>query len=260
MMPTTGGRVVISKQQLDEYEDRGFIVVPGLIPEASLQIYEQHFIALVSGEVEPTLQMKTMRDIMVVRGAVEPESPLHAINKMINFEDDPVLYGYTLEPALTSAIRDLVGPDIYSVSTNIFNKPPGVDGRHPLHQDLRYFRIRPADKIVGTWTPFADTTRESGCLAAIPGSHKGDLLDHEEPGWEFLNAGFFGIQNIDGSDREHLEMHRGDTLLFHPLLIHGSGRNLSDDFRRAISSHYASAECESPNRNWRVGKQARHIP
>ena len=36
----------------------------------------------------------------------------------------------------------------------------------------------------------------------------------------------------------------GDTLLFHPLLVHGSGRNRSDGFRRAISTHYASADCD----------------
>lgn len=249
----------ISQQQKVEYDSRGFIVVPGLIPESFLTAYEERFVAFARGEVEPTSQMKIMRDIMVVRGAVEPESTLHAVNKMINFEDDPLLYGYTLQPGLTAAIRDLIGPDIYSVSTNIFNKPPGVDGRHPLHQDLRYFRIRPADKIVGTWTPFIDTTRESGCMAALPGSHKGALLDHEEPDWEYLNAGFFGIDGIDTSDRTHLEMRRGDTLLFHPLLVHGSGRNLSGNFRRAISSHYASAECVSPNRDWRAGKQVRLI-
>ena len=252
--------MVLTATQLDEYQQRGFTVVADLVPGASLDAYEQRFIAFARGELEPTPQMKTMHDIMVVRGAVEAESALHAVNKMINFEDDPVLYGYTLEPALVGAIRDLIGTDIYSVSTNIFNKPPGVDGRHPLHQDLRYFRIRPADKIVGTWTPFADTTRESGCLAAIPGSHQGELLDHGDPDWEYVNAGFFGIENVDAAQRVHLEMQRGDTVLFHPLLIHGSGRNVSDGFRRAISSHFAAADCESPNRDWHVGKQARAIP
>ena len=43
--------------------------------------------------------------------------------------------------------------------------------------------------------------------------------------------------------RVHLEMEPGDTVFFHPLLLHGSGRNRSSGFRRAISAHYASAEC-----------------
>ncbi len=47
----------------------------------------------------------------------------------------------------------------------------------------------------------------------------------------------------EGSERQHLEMQPGDTVFFHPLLLHGSGRNRSDGFRRAISCHYAGAEC-----------------
>ena len=64
---------------------------------------------------------------------------------------------------------------------------------------------------------------------------------------------------VDASTRRHVEMQRGDTLLFHPLLIHGSGQNRSTGFRRAISSHYASGECESPVREWRVGKSVRRL-
>lgn len=40
-----------------------------------------------------------------------------------------------------------------------------------------------------------------------------------------------------------LEMEPGDTVFFHPLLVHGSGVNNSDRTRKAISAHYASADC-----------------
>ena len=48
-----------------------------------------------------------------------------------------------------------------------------------------------------------------------------------------------------GSDaqRVHLEMQPGDTVFFHPMLLHGSGQNRTSGFRRAISAHYASATC-----------------
>jgi len=248
----------LNPTQIETYRERGFLLIPGLIEESDLARYEARFTAFAGGQIEPTSDMKIMRDIMVVKGAVQPETPLHAVNKMINFEHDPILYGYTVESGLLDCARDLIGDDIYSISTNVFNKPPGVDGRHPLHQDLRYFRIRPADGIVGSWTALGTADRGSGCLAVVPGSHKGELLDHGNPDWEFLNAGFFGVE-VDTDRREHVEMQRGDTLLFHPLLIHGSGQNRSDAFRRAISSHYASARCQSPLRDWRVGKSVRHL-
>ena len=249
----------LSRDQVERYRRQGYLLLPGLIPEPRLVAYEERFVALAGGEAAPAPEMKIMHDVMVVKGAVAPDTPLHGVNKLINFEDDAALYGYTLEPGLLGAVRSLIGDNLYSISTNVFNKPPGVDGRHPLHQDLRYFRIRPADRIIGSWTAFGETHRENGCLAVIPGSHKGPLLDHGNPDWEFVNAGFFGIEQEGLGERMHLPMAPGDTLLFHPLLIHGSGHNRSRSFRRAISSHYATADCESPVRDWRVGKQVRPI-
>ena len=46
------------------------------------------------------------------------------------------------------------------------------------------------------------------------------------------------------SERVHFELDPGDTILFHPHLIHGSGRNRTQGFRRAILTHYANANCE----------------
>ena len=44
---------------------------------------------------------------------------------------------------------------------------------------------------------------------------------------------FHGIQDYDkNSARVHLVMEKGDTVFFHPLLIHGSGRNKSQGFRK----------------------------
>ena len=249
----------LSDEQIECYWEQGYLQLPGLIPESRLAAYEARFVAFALGDAAPSAAMKIMRDVMVVKGAVQPATPLHGINKLINFEDDAALYGYTLEPELLAAVRSLIGDDLYSISTNVFNKPPGVDGRHPLHQDLRYFRIRPADRIIGTWTAFGATDRGNGCLAVIPGSHKGGLLDHGDPDWEYVNAGFLGIEREGLGQRVHVPMAAGDTLLFHPLLIHGSGHNRSREFRRAISSHYAAADCDSPVRDWRVGKQARRV-
>ena len=76
----------------------------------------------------------------------------------------------------------------------------------------------------------------------MPGSQRGELLEHENPAWDYLNLAYFGAKGVGKhTDRVHLEMAAGDTVFFHPLLLHGSGRNRSGEFRRAISAHFASA-------------------
>ena len=229
----------------EHYWEHGYVLLPGFFAREALSRYEARFEALVLEEAPRPEKLVVMEDVMVVKGEFEPPTPLHAINKILSFEDDPVLWEYAIDPALLGVVRALVGEDLVTLSTNVFNKPPGVDGRHPLHQDLRYFAIRPADKIVASWTAMGSCTRESGCLAVLPGSHRGELLQHDMPDWEHVNFGFFSV-DVDRDARVHVEMEPGDTLLFHPLLVHGSGRNTSPDFRRAISVHYASADCERP--------------
>nr|KAG5708755.1 hypothetical protein BaRGS_031909 [Batillaria attramentaria] len=132
--------------------------------------------------------------------------------------------------------------------TMLINKPPDAGkktSRHPMHQDLHYFPFRPADRIVCAWTAMQQVNRVNGCLVVVPGSHKGELLAHEYPKWEGgVNKMYHGIQNYDPSQpRVHLPMEAGDTVFFHPLLIHGSGMNRTTGFRKSISCHYASADC-----------------
>ena len=236
----------LNEIQLGRYRQDGFLLLRGLVPPERLQRLDAHFQDLVLGRAERPPRMVVMEDVMVAKGVVEPATPLHAVNKILSFEDDPVLFAFAEDPDVLDAVRSIVGPSLMTLSTNVFNKPPGVDGRHPLHQDLRYFAVRPAEKIVAVWTAMTPCSRENGCLAVVPGSHRAGLLQHGDPDWEHVNRGFFGTDEIDAGKREHVEMEPGDTLLFHPLLVHGSGRNRSDGFRRAVSVHYASADCERP--------------
>ncbi|NKB97602.1 MAG: hypothetical protein GKR90_03755 [Pseudomonadales bacterium] len=240
----------LSKAQVTQYEQDGYLLLRGLIEEKDLVKYDARFREYVMSQRALPADMKIMQDVMVVKGEVNPETPVHSVNKLLCLENDDVLFSFAHHPELVSAVQSLLGTELYTVSSNVFNKPPGVDGRHPMHQDLRYFRLRPASGIVGVWTAMLPATREHGCLAVIPGTHRGDLLDHANPDWDFVNHGFFGIDGIDLEQRVHMEMEPGDTLLFHPLIVHGSGRNRTEDFRRAISIHYAAGSCESPKENW----------
>jgi len=227
------------------YDENGYWVVRKLFDTSDLEIWSRRFLAIVRGEVDPAQDMLVMRDVMVAKGVVEAASREQAVAKIQDFHHDPVLFeGYARHPELLARVEAFVGPDIKSIHNMLINKPPGVDGRHPLHQDLLYFPFRPADRIVATWTALDPCTRENGCLVVVPGSHKGKLRKHDNPDWEYVNYLYVGAEGVGAqTERVYLEMEPGDTVFFHPLLLHGSGRNRTQGFRRAISAHYASATC-----------------
>lgn len=48
---------------------------------------------------------------------------------------------------------------------------------------------------------------------------------------------YYGIQDYDeNSPRLHLVMEKGDTVFFHPLLIHGSGLNKTQGYRKVCNN------------------------
>ena len=254
---------VLTPEQRAAFRDAGYILCRGFVDAEARARYDARFVELANGRAPLPDGMIAMRDVMVVKGAVEPPTALHGINKILNFETDPVLFDYAQDARVLDVARELVdaSPDspLYVISTNVFNKPPGVDGRHPLHQDLRYFRLRPPEGIVASWTALKPCTRQTGCLAVVPGSHLGGLRPHGDPDWDYVNHAFYGVDGIDRARRVHVEMQPGDTLFFHPLLVHGSGRNRSEGFRRAISAHFASPHCTTDGRDWKTGPHVRAV-
>ena len=250
----------LTPAQCASYWESGYVCIPHLYSAAAVAEFETRFLEIASGSAQKPENLIVMQDVMVAKGAVVPTDPVRAVNKILSFENDPKLFAYALDPGLLASVRTLLGPELQTISTNVFNKPPEVDGRHPLHQDLRYFALRPVDGILGTWTALSTANRENGCLAVIPGSHREGLREHGKPGWEFVNRGFHAVEGVDRDARVHIEMQPGDTLLIHPLLIHGSGRNRSDGCRRAISAHYAARACQRPAGTPKRAPVVRMIP
>jgi len=238
----------LTKQQRDQYEKDGFVVIKRLVPEADLDKYRERFQGLCDGTV-PTDNMTLMRDVAIAKSEYKPGE--RAITKLQNFQDDEVLYEYISHPEIVKVAKNFVGGNVMAMHTMLINKPPDPgtkSSRHPMHQDLHYFAFRPADRIVCAWTAMQHIDRENGCLVVIPGSHRSDrLYEHGYPQWEGgVNKMYYGITDYTPKegDRVHLVMEAGDTVFFHPLLVHGSGMNKTKGFRKSISCHYAASECQ----------------
>ncbi|OQR68287.1 phytanoyl-CoA dioxygenase, partial [Tropilaelaps mercedesae] len=236
----------LSSEQRQFYEDNGYLIVKGMFKPQDLQKFARRFEDIASGKVKvPGLTV--MRDISL-RDVAKPEK--YVVNKVQDIFLDEQLWEYCTYPQVLDWTEAFVGSNQMAVHTMLINKPPDIGtltSRHPLHQDLYYFPFRPADRIVCAWTAIERVTRENGCLVGVPGTHKGGLLEHAYPEWEGgVNKAYHGIKNFEEviGKRVYFEMDAGDTVLFHPLLIHGSGANRTKGFRKAISCHYAASECE----------------
>ncbi|KAL7294181.1 hypothetical protein TKK_0012203 [Trichogramma kaykai] len=218
------------------YERNGFLVIPRTIPKEILDKCSKRFDEYASGKV-PKGYTTVMRDIV----------DRSSVNKIQDILHDDAFREYFENKHLLDLVEAFTGPNIVAVHSMLIAKPPDVgsgSSRHPPHQDLYYFPFRPANKIVAAWTAIEKCDKENGCLHVFPGSHRSyGLMNHAYPK-DTVNKMYHGIQDLpDNINWVDVEVEPGDTIFFHPLLIHGSWKNVSTRTRKAISCHYAAAEC-----------------
>ncbi|KAM9328283.1 phytanoyl-CoA dioxygenase, peroxisomal isoform 2-T2 [Pholidichthys leucotaenia] len=227
------------------YEENGFLLIKNLVSDDDIDRFRREFERICRQEVKiPGLVV--MRDVAITKSEFVPDQK--AVSKIQDFQEDPELFRYCTLPEILKYVECFTGPNIMAMHTMLINKPPDAGkktSRHPMHQDLHYFPFRPADRIVCAWTAMEKVNRQNGCLVVLPGTHKGTLKEHDYPEWEGgVNKMYHGVRDYDPQHlRVHLAMEKGDTVFFHPLLIHGSGMNQTKGFRKAISCHYASGDC-----------------
>nr|XP_033815132.1 phytanoyl-CoA dioxygenase, peroxisomal [Geotrypetes seraphini] len=239
-------RGVLSSEQRLFYEKNGFLLIKKLVSDEDLDRIRKEFERICKKEVSIS-GLIVMRDVSLVKSEYIAEET--SVSKIQDFMEDEELFRYCRLPQILKYVEGFTGPNIMAMHTMLINKPPDtgkMTSRHPLHQDLHYFPFRPANLIVCAWTAMEHVDRNNGCLVVLPGTHTGPLKQHDYPAWEGgINKMYHGIQDYDPSlPRVHLVMEKGDTVFFHPLLIHGSGTNRTEGFRKAISCHYASSDCD----------------
>ncbi|XP_074019592.1 phytanoyl-CoA dioxygenase, peroxisomal [Numenius arquata] len=235
---------VLTTEQRQFYEDNGYLLIKKLVSDEDIERFRKEFVRICKREVNPPGAM-IMKDESLKSQYGQSEK---VVNKVQDFQEDKELFRYCTLPEVLRYVECFTGPNIMAMHTMLINKLPDSDQQtflHPMHQDLHYFPFRPAARIVCSWTAMERADQDNGCLIVQPGTHKQHLKPHGYPQWEGkTNKLFHGLLDEDEkTPKVHLVMEKGDTVFFHPLLIHGSGINKTSGFRKSISCHFASSEC-----------------
>ncbi|MEE2997303.1 MAG: phytanoyl-CoA dioxygenase family protein [Pseudomonadota bacterium] len=154
-------------------------------------------------------------------------------------------YEFSCHPKILDVVEDLIGPNIYALSSRFWIKP-GRDGSYvSWHQDSAYFGLEP-NELVTVWLALTDSTTENGCVRVIPGTHIGNTHSHVETFDEKnLLARGQSIEGIDDSSAVDLILRSGQFSCHHERIVHGSNPNETDHMRIGIGIFYFPAHVRS---------------
>ncbi|MEZ6127118.1 MAG: phytanoyl-CoA dioxygenase family protein [Planctomycetaceae bacterium] len=219
-----------------QYQVNGFVTVPKLLSDSELTNLCQRMDMIACGQV-PTFPAEMIEYEPSAPGSTS-QPAVRKINQCVRH--DEVFMAYATDSRVLDIVEALIGPDIKLFGSQCFMKPPGGIEK-PYHQDSAYFTIEPRE-IVTCWTALDDATIDNGCLWVIPGSHRGDLLDHDQP-WQVGDRMDMQVreEQIDRQREVPNPLQAGSCSFHHSMLLHRSGPNVTNTSRRGLAVHYMSS-------------------
>ena len=266
---------MLNKQQLDEYRDRGFLVLEGFAGERECDELRTQAAALVE-EFDPAEvvsifstheQNRLTDDYFLTSGdkirfffeenafngdgtlKYKKEKSINKIGHALH-DLDPVFQKFSRSEKLKQLATAIGFEDSLLLQSMYIFKQPNIGGEVTCHQDSTFLYTEPID-IVGLWFALEDATTENGCLWAIPGGQRAGLKSR----WVRAPEGKKKKEKKDKTPKPEdqlvpLEVSKGSLILLNGLLPHRSFENRSSRSRQAYTLHLIGANAQYPNDNW----------
>ena len=132
---------------------------------------------------------------------------------------------------ILDVVENFIGSNILAAGTVLFLKEPENKGFISWHQDGIYQGWKPYNSITA-WLAITDVNEKNGCMRMWPGSHKDNFKEHKDTFDEnnLLTRGQT-IENVPVKDTVPIVLKPGQLSIHHPMVVHGSGPNLSKSRR-----------------------------
>ena len=156
---------------------------------------------------------------------------LEGINRNYVHLISPILNKVCLNKNILDAVESIIGKNILICGTTLFIKEKDEKGFVSFHQDAKYIGLEPHNWVT-VWLAVTDSNKKNGCMRMLPGSHKNNLKYHEQK-FDKNNLLTRGqtIKDVSLDKTDPIVLKAGEISLHHPLIVHGSGLNNSDDRR-----------------------------
>jgi len=171
-----------------------------------------------------------------------PRSP--EINEAIHFA--PALRRTQVFLRCRELARRILGVPVGYVFDHAIYKAPHNDRATAWHQDEAYNTQPIPLWALHFWIPLQPATVENGCMWFVPGSNHIGLLPHHvvhvRPGGATADSvgATIATSSVDASRAVACPLEVGGATIHHPLTLHYTGPNQSDDYRRAWILHFAA--------------------
>jgi len=155
------------------------------------------------------------------------------------------------DPRILDPVEQLIGPNILCWNTLFWIKESHSKSFVSWHQDTRYWGLS-SDKVLSVWLALSPASEESGCMRVMPGTHRGEVLPHDDRYHEdnMLTRGQEITRGVKETEAVLMPLEPGQISIHNYRIAHASGPNNSGDRRIGVSMHFMPPDTEQIVGNW----------
>lgn len=219
----------LSDEQVEHFHEFGYVSGIRILSDVQIELLQND----LAGLIDPQHKEHELWHEYHSNESADPDRVLfHALGAWRITES---FHDLLWHPGFVRPAEQLLGGPVRFWHDQLFCKPARHGGVVAWHQDFSYWtRTQPMAHLT-CWIGLDDATRNNGCLQYIPGSHKWELLPITGLAGD-MNA----IEHVLTEDQWEqfqnpvaIELKAGEASFHHPLMVHGSRENSTDQPRRA---------------------------
>lgn len=226
---------MLTQAQIDEYNEVGAIVVPGILSAdeiAGLRRVTEDFVE----KARHLTKHDDIYDLEDTHSAAEPR-----VRRIKTPHLHHAAYGALVDhPKIIAALQSLWGPDIRFDTAKLNLKSAGFGAAVEWHQDWAFYP-HTNDDLCAVGICMDDMELQNGPLMIIPGTHRGPVFDHHADG-KFCGAMDPSKQEVDYTKAVPLTGKAGCITIHHVRAVHGSAPNTSAKERRLLLFQFRAAD------------------
>ena len=233
---------MLTQDQIDFFNDNGYLVVEDAITPEQLQALRADFAAWVEeskSHEDAWGEMVNGKPRFDVEKGHSSENPaLRRINAP--HEVSEAYFNAMADSGMADMVADLIGPDVKLHHTKINSKLPGSATAVKWHQDFP-FTPHTNDDLITALLMVDEVTEENGPLEVFADTHKGEIHTLWHDG-QFTGAVSDDVTKEALEKRTICTGKAGSVCLMHTRLLHGSAPNNSDAPRTLYICVYSAAD------------------
>lgn len=229
---------MISAKQIMDYESNGFLVLESELTDFQIEEIKSEILSSLAEIELRKADDPAYQDISKYRRFTVG---LHLNNETIR--------SYVQSPVFQKIGKAFIGNQVDLSGTSTITKSKGKNKSIDWHQDLIYDKKNDSSQIV-CWTSVTHSDPDNGGLFIFPGSHRGGLLPHEKSELYSRDLRTVGVESKKAIP---LALRKGQVVVLHPLVIHGSCDNKTDGDRIALMSLYRKPRNDMSDLEKKIG-------